>query len=131
MLFGRRKDVARKGLFGKGAGRRPWRLSAKLLIASSIATVIGFSTICASVMLDMRRGEEELARQTLENLASGIDADISRNIEVYDLSLRNVSHHDARCAARGSGASMISSICSKLSTNSGSFCLFRYSRNAP
>ncbi len=42
-------------------------------------------------MLDMRRGEEELARQTLENLASGIDADISRNIELYDLSLRAVA----------------------------------------
>jgi diguanylate cyclase (GGDEF)-like protein len=91
MLFGRRKDVARKGLFRTNAGRRPWRLSAKLLLASSIATVIGFSTICTSVMLDMRRGEEELARQTLENLASGIDADISRNIEVYDLSLRAVA----------------------------------------
>jgi len=64
------------------------RLSAKLLIASSVVTVIGFSAICASVMLDMRRGEEELARQTLENLASTIDADISRNIELYDLSLR-------------------------------------------
>ena len=68
-----------------------WRLSAKLLIASSVATVIGFSAICASVMLDMRRGEEELARQTLENLAAGIDADISRNIELYDLSLRAVA----------------------------------------
>ena len=66
-------------------------MSAKLLIVSSIATVIGFSTICTSVMLDMRRGEEELARQTLENLASGIDADISRNIELYDLSLRAVA----------------------------------------
>jgi diguanylate cyclase (GGDEF)-like protein len=42
-------------------------------------------------MLDMRRGEEELARQSLENLASGIDADISRNIELYDLSLRAVA----------------------------------------
>ncbi len=81
MPFGRRNSVA----------RRPWRLSAKLLIVSSVATVIGFSTICASVMLDMRRGEEELARQTLENLASGIDADISRNIELYDLSLRAVA----------------------------------------
>jgi diguanylate cyclase (GGDEF)-like protein len=96
MLFGRRKDMvrrdlARKGLFGKSAGRRRWRLSAKLMVASTFATVIGFSAICASVMLDMRRGEEELARQTLENLASGIDADISRNIEVYDLSLRNVA----------------------------------------
>ena len=91
MLFGRQSDVAGKGWFRTDSGRRPWRLSAKLLIASSIATVIGFSAICASVMLDMRRGEEELARQTLENLATGIDTDISRNIEVYDLSLRNVA----------------------------------------
>src|SRR5580704_12610586 len=67
------------------------RLSARLLIASSVATVIGFSAICASVMLDMRRGEESLARQTLENLATGINADINRNIELYDLSLRAVA----------------------------------------
>ena len=69
---------------------RPWQLSAKLLIVSSVVTVIGFSAICANVMLDMRRGEEELARQTLDNLASSIDADISRNVELYDLSLRAV-----------------------------------------
>src|ERR1700749_935309 len=75
----------------KNGAERPRRLSAKLLIASSIATVIGFSAICANVMLDMRRGEENLARQSLENLATGIDADISRNIEVYDLSLRAVA----------------------------------------
>jgi diguanylate cyclase (GGDEF)-like protein len=61
------------------------------LIASSVATVIGFSAICAGIMFDMRRGEEALARQSLENLASSIDADISRNIEVYDLSLRAVA----------------------------------------
>jgi diguanylate cyclase (GGDEF)-like protein len=81
MLFGRRI----------GSARRRWRLSAKLLIVSSVVTVIGFSAICVNVMLDMRRGEEELARQTLENLASSIDADISRNIELYDLSLRAVA----------------------------------------
>src|ERR1700738_3870180 len=80
MRLGRRKDLA----------SRPWRLSAKLLIVSSVVTVIGFSAIGASVMLDMRHGEEQLARQTLENLASGIDADISRNVELYDLSLRAV-----------------------------------------
>ncbi|MEH2504294.1 diguanylate cyclase (GGDEF)-like protein [Bradyrhizobium sp. AZCC 1578] len=91
MLFERQSDVARKGWFRKDFGRRPWRLSVKLLIASSVAAVIGFSAICTSVMFDMRRGEEELARQTLENLASSIDADISRNIELYDLSLRNVA----------------------------------------
>ena len=45
--------------------RRPWRISAKLLIISSVVTVIGFSAICVNVMLDMRRGEEALARQTL------------------------------------------------------------------
>jgi diguanylate cyclase (GGDEF)-like protein len=72
-------------------GRRPWRISAKLLIISSVVTVIGFSAICVNVMLDMRRGEEALARQTLENLATTIDADISRNIEVYDLSLKAVA----------------------------------------
>jgi diguanylate cyclase (GGDEF)-like protein len=81
MGFGRRKDTA----------SRPWRLSAKLLILSSIVTVLGFSAICTSVMLDMRHSEEELARQTLENLASGIDTDISRNVELYDLSLRAVA----------------------------------------
>jgi diguanylate cyclase (GGDEF)-like protein len=91
MLNGRQSDANSKGWFRRDSGRRPWRLSVKLLVVSSIATVIGFSTICTSVMLDMRRGEEELARQTLQNLASGIDADISRNIELYDLSLRAVA----------------------------------------
>ena len=83
MLFQRRKQT----------DRRRWRLSVKLLIASSIATVIGFSAICASVMFDMRRGEEQLARQMLENIAAGIDADIGRNIELYDLSLRAVANN--------------------------------------
>ena len=101
MLFRRQSDVAGNGWFGKDSGRRPWRLSAKLLIVSSIATVIGFSAICISVMLDMRRGEEELARQTLENLAAGIDADISRNIELYDLSLRNVASNLVTPAIKG------------------------------
>lgn len=101
MPFGRQSDVTRIGWFRTDSGRRPWRLSAKLLIASSIATVIGFSTICASVMLDMRRSEEELARQTLQNLAAGIDADISSNIELYDLSLRNVASNLVMPEIRG------------------------------
>lgn len=73
--------------------RQPWRISAKLLIISSVMTVIGFSAICVNVMLDMRRGEEALASQTLENLATSIDADISRNIEIYDLSLKAVANN--------------------------------------
>lgn len=90
-MFGRQENSANEGRHGISPAKRPRRLSAKLLIASSIATVIGFSAICATVMFDMRRGEEELARQTLENLASGVDADIGRNIELYDLSLRAVA----------------------------------------
>jgi len=70
-----------------------WRISAKLLIWCSLAAIAGFSAICGSVMLDMRRGEQALAQQTLENLAATLDSDISRNIELYDLSLRNVVSH--------------------------------------
>ena len=73
-----------------GAAKRSRPLSVRLLIVSSVAAVIGFSAVCASVLLDMRRGEEALARQMIENLATGIDADIGRNIELYDLSLRAV-----------------------------------------
>jgi len=64
---GLERDMPFRG--GNDAKRR-WRLSAKLLIVSSVATVIGFSAICASVMLDMRRGEEELARRTLDTICN-------------------------------------------------------------
>ncbi|MGJ4993588.1 sensor domain-containing diguanylate cyclase [Bradyrhizobium sp. HKCCYLR20261] len=74
-----------------GRAKQPWRLSARTLITCSISTIIGFSAICASVMIDLRRGEAVRARQSLENLAAGIGADISRNIELYDLSLRAVA----------------------------------------
>jgi diguanylate cyclase (GGDEF)-like protein len=70
-------------------GRR--RMSVRLLVVSSIVTVLGFSAVCGSVLLDMRRGAEELARQTLENLAATVDSDINRNIETYDASLRDVA----------------------------------------
>ena len=81
MWFRRPKDQA----------ARPGRISAKLLIWCSIATIVGFSAVCGSVMFDMRRGEQALALQTMENLATTIDSDISRNVELYDLSLRNVA----------------------------------------
>jgi diguanylate cyclase (GGDEF)-like protein len=73
-----------------GTGIRRWPLSARLLVLSSLVTILGFSAVCGSVMLDMRRGEEVLARQSSENLATTIDADIGRTVELYDLSLRAV-----------------------------------------
>ena len=68
-----------------------WRISPRWLLAAAAVIVIGFTLICGSVLLSMRRGDEKLAHQTLGNLASGIDADIARNIELYDLSMRNVA----------------------------------------
>jgi diguanylate cyclase (GGDEF)-like protein len=67
-----------------------WRISKILLIASSLFTIVGFIAICSSVMADLRRDEEDLATQSSRNLASTIESDISRNIEIYDLSLRAV-----------------------------------------
>ncbi|MET0967655.1 MAG: sensor domain-containing diguanylate cyclase [Tardiphaga sp.] len=73
-----------------GRGVRRWPLSARLLILSSLVTIIGFSAVCGTVMLDMRHNEEALARQTMGNLAATIDSDIGRTVEQYDLSLRAV-----------------------------------------
>lgn len=67
------------------------RMSARVMVMFSLITVLGFSAVCGSVLLDMRRGAEELARQTLENLAASMDADINRNVELYDGSLRAVA----------------------------------------
>lgn len=67
------------------------RMSARLMVAFSVVTVLGFSAVCGSVLLDMRRGAEDLARQMLENLAASIGADIDRNVELYDASLRSVA----------------------------------------
>lgn len=69
---------------------RSWPSSARLLILSSLVAILGFSTVCGSVMLDMRRGEEALARRSIETLATTLDADIGRTVEAYDLSLRAV-----------------------------------------
>jgi len=66
------------------------RISPRWLLAAAMIILIGFTAICSSVLLSMRRGDARLANQTLGNLVSSIDADIDRNIELYDLSLRNV-----------------------------------------
>jgi hypothetical protein len=55
-----------------------------------VLATLAFMAVCASVLLDIRSSKEMLARQSSENLAATIDADLSRNIEIYDLSLRNV-----------------------------------------
>ncbi len=56
-----------------------------------IVALFGFSAVCGSILLDMRHSDEALARQGMVNLVSTIDADISRTIELYDLSLRDIA----------------------------------------
>lgn len=73
--------------------KHTWRISPRWLLAAAATIFIGFSLICASVLLTMRRGDEKLAQQTLGNLASSIDAEIARNLELYDMSMRNVANN--------------------------------------
>ncbi len=55
-----------------------------------LAVTAGFSVICWKVFADMAERDAELARVNAYNLVSAIGADISRNIETYDLSLQAV-----------------------------------------
>jgi diguanylate cyclase (GGDEF)-like protein len=69
----------------------PRRISPRWLFAVAAVVVLGFAVICGSVLFSMRRGDEDMARQALGNLAAAVDADINRNLEIYDLSLRAVA----------------------------------------
>lgn len=62
----------------------------RLLLIATVIVVLGFSATCSAVLWDMRRGDETLARETLDNLAATIDAEIARNLDIYDIGLRGV-----------------------------------------
>jgi diguanylate cyclase (GGDEF)-like protein len=83
MLFWHNKTIDR-------TRERRQRTPAILLIISAVVATLGFSAVCGSVMWEMRRSAVDLAQQAAGNLASTIESDISRNIELYDLSLRAV-----------------------------------------
>jgi diguanylate cyclase (GGDEF)-like protein len=72
-----------------GLMARP-RLPASALVVALVLLVGCFAAIAARTLWTMREGHWQLARQTAENITAAIEADIARNIEVYDLSLRNV-----------------------------------------
>src|SRR3974390_1402627 len=66
------------------------RISGTWLIAASIVVALGLWVLGAVVLSDMRQSDYQQARQSAENIASTIETDIARNIELYDLSLRAV-----------------------------------------
>src|SRR5262245_62000396 len=63
------------------------------LLALAFVIVAGFCSICVYVLLDLRRLEWSQAQQAAANLATAIQTDIARNIELYDLSLQGVAEN--------------------------------------
>lgn len=75
---------------------RRGRISMRLLLALMAIIVASFAVICGRTLIEMRRAAFDLARQAGQNLAGTMDADISRNIELYDLSLRAAASYVTR-----------------------------------
>jgi diguanylate cyclase (GGDEF)-like protein len=68
--------------------RVPWSL-----IILSLAVISALLAICTTVLVDMRSGDELVAKQASDNLAVAIDSDLTRTLEVYDLSLHAVANN--------------------------------------
>src|SRR5689334_1733399 len=64
------------------------RHASRWLIAVSLIVTVGFSGICGAILLKMRAGDWDKAKQASENLVATIEADVARNIELYDVSLQ-------------------------------------------
>jgi diguanylate cyclase (GGDEF)-like protein len=64
--------------------------SARLLLAASLVVLTGFCAVCVSVLWEMRRTDWEQARTNAKNLVGTLEADIARNLQLYDLSLQAV-----------------------------------------
>jgi len=62
----------------------------KRLVAIIFMVALCFCAICGKVLLDARRATWDRAAQAATSLIAGLESDISRNIESYDLSLRAV-----------------------------------------
>ena len=60
------------------------------LIALGLTITLGFSSVCALVLWESRSRDRDQARQAAFNLVASIGSDISRNFELYDLSLEAV-----------------------------------------
>src|ERR1700694_2222834 len=68
---------------------RPRRLD-RWIVPATVLLTLSFCLICGMVLYALRQGAWEAAEGTERNLAAAIQADIVRNIELYDLSLQGV-----------------------------------------
>lgn len=62
----------------------------KRLISLGLTVTLGFSAISGYILWENRTRDRETARQFAANLVQTISAEISRNLELYDLSLQAV-----------------------------------------
>lgn len=62
----------------------------KRLIALGLTVTLGFSSICALVLLESRNRDRDQARKAAVNIVATISADVARNFELYSLSLESV-----------------------------------------
>ena len=69
---------------GKGLAEGPWTL------ALAAGMIVGFCAICSYVLFDLRRAGWDQAHSAATNLATAIQSEIARNVELYDLSLQGV-----------------------------------------
>ncbi len=69
---------------GKGLAEGPWT------VALAVGVIAAFCAICSYGLLDLRRAGWEQAHITATNLATAIQSEIGRNVELYDLSLQGV-----------------------------------------
>lgn len=73
----------------KSGAPRSRRWDRLILIGTAVVT-IGMTALTAWTIEDAHRVRSEHAIQTSENLTAALGHDIQRNLEIYDLSLRNV-----------------------------------------
>jgi diguanylate cyclase (GGDEF)-like protein len=69
------------------------RISGTWLIAASLVVAVGLWVLGVIVLSDMRQSDYQQARRSAENIASTVETDIARNIELYDLSLQAVAEN--------------------------------------
>lgn len=68
----------------------PKRSYATGLMAIGLIVTMGFTAICGIVLREIGRSAYDRAQQSAANVVATVSADISRNLEFYDLSLQAV-----------------------------------------
>jgi diguanylate cyclase (GGDEF)-like protein len=81
--------------------KMPTHRSSRWLVAASLALAVGLLLLGGAVLWEMRSARLHQVQQASANVVATIEADIARNIELYDLSLRAVADNLAEPEVAG------------------------------